>query len=136
MIRKFVFLLAIVAVVSGATIVSQAQPQSLLTRHQRQETPNGRTPLVGHLPSQTMHLQIVLQHRNQAGLDQFLREQQDPNSPNYRKVLTVEQFTELYGPSREDYEAVKSFARAHGLTIVSGSRNRMTGAGARLVGKH
>jgi subtilase family serine protease len=123
--RLTVYLLAIVAIVSGATIVSQAQPRTLLTRHQRAETRAGRTPLVGHLPSQTMHLQLVLQHRNQAGLEQFLREQQDPSSPNFRKTLTVEQFSELYGPSREDYEAVKSFARANGLEIVSGSRNRM-----------
>jgi subtilase family serine protease len=124
-IRKLVFLLAIVAIVSGATIVSQAQPKTLSTRHQRQETLNGRTPLVGHLPSQTMHLQLILQHRNQAGLEQFLKEQHDPSSPNYRKVLTVEQFTELYGPSREDYAAVKNFARQNGLQVISGSPNRM-----------
>jgi subtilase family serine protease len=37
----------------------------------------------------------------------------------------VEQFTEQYGPSRADYEAVKNFARQNGLEILSGSRNRM-----------
>ena len=126
MIRKLVVLLAIVAVVSSVTIVSQAQPQVLLTHHQRAETLAGRTPLVGHLPAnQTMHLQIILQHRNEAGLQQFLKEQADPTSPNYRKTLTVEQFTEQYGPTREDYETVKAFARQNGLTILSGSRNRM-----------
>jgi len=72
-----------------------------------------------------MHLQLILQHRNQAGLEQFLKEQHDPSSPNYRKVLTVEQFTELYGPSREDYAAVKNFARQNGLQVISGSPNRM-----------
>jgi subtilase family serine protease len=119
-------LLTIVAIMLGATLVSQAQPQTLLTRHQRQETLNGRTPLVGRLPAnQTLHIQIILQHRNQAGLEQFLKEQQDPSSPNYRKILTVEQFTEQYGPSRADYEAVKDFAKQNGLEILSGSRNRM-----------
>jgi subtilase family serine protease len=72
-----------------------------------------------------MHVQLILQHRNQAGLDEFLKQQQDHNSPNYRKTLTVDQFTELYGPTREDYEAVKAFARQNGLEVVSGSRNRM-----------
>jgi subtilase family serine protease len=124
--RLSVFVLTIAAIVSGATIASQAQPQSLLTRHVRQETLNGRTPLMGRLSAnQTMHLQIVLQQRNQAGLQQFLREQQDPTSANYHKVLTVEQFTEQYGPSRADYETVKAFVRQNGLEIVSGSRNRM-----------
>jgi len=125
-IRKLLFLFLIVAIVNGAAIVSQAQPKSLLTRHQRPETLAGRPPEIGRLPaSQVMHLQIILQHRNQAGLEQFLREQQDPSSANYRKTLTVEQFTEQYGPSREDYEAVKAFARQNGLTILSGSSNRM-----------
>jgi subtilase family serine protease len=68
---------------------------------------------------------MILQQRNQAELKEFLREQQDPTSPNYRKALTVEQFTEQYGPSRADYETVKNFARQNGLEIVSGSRNRM-----------
>jgi subtilase family serine protease len=124
--RLSVFLFAIVALVSGAAIVAQAQPQTLMTRHQRQETLNGRTPLVGHMSAnQTLHIQIILQQRNQAELKEFLREQQDPTSPNYRKTLTVDQFTEQYGPSRADYEAVKSFARQNGLEILSGSRNRM-----------
>ena len=127
MIRaRSVFLLAIVAMLLSAAIASQAQSQFLPTRHQRQETLNGRTPLVGRLPaSQTLQIQMILQQRNQAELKEFLREQQDPTSPNYRKALTVEQFTEQYGPSRADYETVKNFARQNGLEIVSGSRNRM-----------
>jgi len=123
---RSVFLLAIVAILLSAAIASQAQSQFLPTRHQRQETLNGRTPLVGRLPaSQTLQIQMILQQRNQAELKEFLREQQDPTSPNYRKALTVEQFTEQYGPSRADYETVKNFARQNGLEIVSGSRNRM-----------
>jgi len=120
------FLLTLAVTVSGAAIASQAQPQSLPTRHQRQETLEGRTPLVGRLSAnQTLHIQIILQQRNQAELQEFLRQQQDPTSPNYRKTLTVDQFTEQYGPSRADYETVKNFVRENGLEIVSGSRNRM-----------
>lgn len=123
MIRKLAVLLLTIA---AMTIVSQAQPKSLLTHHQRPETIAGRTPYVGHLPSnQMMHIQVLLQHRNQAGLDQFLKEQQDRTSPNYQKVLTVDQFTEQYGPSREDYETVKAFLQKNGLEVLSGSRNRM-----------
>jgi subtilase family serine protease len=127
MIRRLsVSLLTMVAIMSVTAVISQAQPQSLPTRHQRQETLDGRTPLVGRLPAnQTMRIQIVLQQRNQAELKEFLREQQDPTSPNYRKTLTVDQFTEQYGPSRADYAAVKDFARQNGLEILSGSRNRM-----------
>ena len=49
----------------------------------------------------------------------------DRSSPSYREFLTVEQFTEKFGPSREDYETVKSFAKANGLQVLSVSRNRM-----------
>jgi len=127
MIRRLsTSLLTAVALVLAFSIASLAQPKTLLTHHVRQETLAGRTPMVGRLPSdQVMQIQVMLQHRNQAGLDQFLREQHDPASPNYRKVLTVEQFTELYGPSRADYVAVKNFLRENGFEIVSDSRNRM-----------
>lgn len=126
MIRKLVFLLAIVAIVSGATTVSQAQPQSLVTRHTRDEVARGTVPLVGHLPAtQSMDITFILPHRNQAELEQFLKDLYDPTHPSYRQFLTVEQFTEKYGPTREDYETVKAFAKANGLQILSTSRNRM-----------
>ena len=126
MIRKLVLLLTIVAIVSGATIVSQAQPQAPVTRHTRDVVVSGQAPLAGHLPAnQSMNIVLVLQHRNQAELDQFLKDLYDRSSPSYRQFLTVEQFTEKFGPSREDYETVKSFARANGLQVRATSRNRM-----------
>jgi subtilase family serine protease len=127
MIRRLgVSLLAIVVIVCGATIVSQAQQQSLLTRHVRQVTLNGQAPLVGHLPAtQSMRIVLVLPHRNQAELDNLLKELYDPSSPSFRKFLTVEEFTERFGPSQEDYDSVIRFAKANGLTVVGTSRNRM-----------
>jgi subtilase family serine protease len=125
-IRKLVFMLAIAAIVSGATIASQAQPQSPVTRHTRDEVVKGKVPLVGHLPAnQTMDITFILQHRNESDLQQFLKEVYDPSSSVYRQFLTVDQFTEKYGPSSEDYETVKAFAKANGLKILSTSRNRM-----------
>ena len=63
--------------------------------------------------------------RDQAGLDSFLQELYDPSSPSYRHFLTVEQFTERFGPSQEDYDAVVDFAKANGFTVVGGSRDAM-----------
>ena len=126
MIRRVsVFLLTVVAIVSGAAIVSQAQ-QSLLTRHVRDAVLSKQAPLVGHLPAtQSMRLVLVLPHRNQAGLDDFLKEVYDPSSASYRKFLTVEEFTARFGPSQEDYDSLIQFAKANGLTVVKTSRNRM-----------
>ena len=126
MIRKLLLLLTIVAIVSGATIDSHAQPQAAVTRHTRDVVVSGQAPLAGHLrANQSMNIVLVLQHRNQAELDQFLKDLYDRSSPSYRQFLTVEQFTEKFGPSREDYETVKSFARANGLQVRATSRNRM-----------
>jgi subtilase family serine protease len=124
--RLSLFLLTIAAIVSGANTICQAQPKSLLTRHVVDVTIDGRAPLIGHLPAtQSMRIVLVLPHRNQEGLDNFLKEVYDPNSPSYRHFLTVEEFTERFGPSQEDYDSVIQFAKANGLTVVKTSRNRM-----------
>jgi subtilase family serine protease len=123
--RLAVFFLTIVAA-SGVNIVCQAEQQPLLTRHVREVTLNGQAPSVGRLPAtQSMRLVLVLPLRNQNDLDSFLTELYDPSSPSYRHFLTVEEFTTRFGPTQEDYDAVRSFAEAHGLTVVSTSRNRV-----------
>jgi len=119
-------ILLVSALISGAAVVSQAQQQPLLTRHVRQEILNGQAPLVGRMPAnQSMRLVLVLPHRNEAELTAFLKDLYDPSSPSYRKFLTVEEFTERFGPSQEDYDAVTRFVEASGLTVVGTSRNRM-----------
>jgi subtilase family serine protease len=73
----------------------------------RDVTLNGEAPSVGRLPAtQSMRIDVVLPMRDQAGLDSFLQELYDPPSPSYRHYLTMEQFTEKFGPSQEDYDAV------------------------------
>jgi subtilase family serine protease len=127
MIRRLsIFLLVIVAMVGGANIVCLAQPQFLSTRHVRDMALNGQAPSVGRLPAnQSMRIDVVLSVRDQAGLDSFLQEVYNPSSPNYRQFLTVEQFTEMFGPSQKDYDAVIRFAKANGFTVAGGSRDAM-----------
>ena len=119
-------LLTMVALVSVVSIVCQAQPQLLLTHHVREATLNGQAQFVGPLPAtQPMRLVLVLPLRNQAALDNFLKELYDPSSASYRHFLTVEEFTARFGPSQEDYDAVIRFAETHGFTVVGTSRNRL-----------
>jgi hypothetical protein len=49
----------------------------------------------------------------------------DPSSPNYRKFLTPEQFTEKFGPTKDDYQAVLDYARANGFTVTATHSNRV-----------
>ena len=120
------FLLTVAALIAIVTMNSQAQGQSMLTRHVREVTLNGQALSVGRLPAtQSMHLDVVLSLRNQPELDNFLRQLSDPTSGMYRRFLTVPEFTEKFGPSQRDYDAVVRFAKANGFTVVGGSRDGM-----------
>jgi len=72
-----------------------------------------------------LKLAIGLPLRNQAGLDVFLKQLYDPKSPNYHHYLSVEQFTAAYGPTAADYEALRAFAKANGLTETKTYANRL-----------
>ena len=103
-----------------------AQPQGLLTHHVQPVILNGQAPFVGKLPAnQSMRIDIVLAVRDEAGLDSFLQDVYDPSSPSYHQYLTVEQFTQRFGPSQADYDALVRFASANGLTMTGGSRDAM-----------
>ena len=118
--------LTIVALVPIMNMVSQAQSLPQLTRHVRDAVLSGQAKAVGQLPSdQIMNLDVVLALRDQAGLDLFLKELYDPASPSYRHFLTVAKFTERFGPTQQDYDAVVRFAKANGFAVVGGTRDGM-----------
>jgi subtilase family serine protease len=124
--KSSISFLAAVAIMAGANVVCQAQPQPLLTHHVREVTTNGEAKLLGRLPAtQSMRFDIVLAPRDQAGLESFLQELYNPLSPIYRQYLTPQEFTDMFGPTEENYEALLRFARASGFTVVAGSRDAM-----------
>ena len=127
MVRRIgLILLTIGALISIVTMNTQAQAQSLMTRHVREAVLDGQALSVGRLPAtQTMQLNIVLPLRNQGELDNFLREISYPSSGMYRRFLTVPEFTERFGPTQADYDAVVRFAKANGFTVVGGTRDGM-----------
>ena len=126
--KRSVTLLAIAATALLAVFApaALAQPQGLLTHHVQPVVLNGQAPFVGKLPAnQSMHIDIVLAVRDQAGLDRFLQDVYDQTSASYHQYLTVEQFTQQFGPSQHDYDALVRFASANGLTMTGGSRDAM-----------
>ena len=124
--RLGVALFTFFAVVSIANSVSHAQARPVLTRHVRVETANGQARFVGRLSTgQPMRLVVVLPLHNEEGLQEFLKELYDPASPSYHKYLTVEEFTERFGPTQQDYDNVVHWAETSGFTIAAQSRNRM-----------
>ena len=117
-------MLTSVAIFSVATFVCQAQ--SVMTHHVRDVVRNGSAQATGRLPSnQVLQLNLVLQLRNQAGLQSLLKQLYDPSTPSYRQFLTVPEFTAKFGPTQEDYDAVIRFAKTYGFQVVGGSRDAM-----------
>ncbi|MGA8428957.1 MAG: S53 family peptidase [Candidatus Sulfotelmatobacter sp.] len=109
------------------TLSAQAQQAlQVLHDHVRPAISSGEATPVGVLPSnQRMKLAITLPLRNQAELTSLLDRLYDPTSSDYRQFLTVDQFTEQFGPSAQDYQAVVSFARANGFTVTDTPKNRL-----------
>ena len=99
----------------------------------------GRQFLHGHVPSTVSHLQplgrfpgtnhinlaIGLPLRNKEALANLLQQIYDPASPNFRQFLTPDQFTERFGPTEQDYQAVIDFTKANGLAVTARHGNRV-----------
>ena len=43
----------------------------------------------------------------------------NPASPDYHHYLTPEQFAAMFGPTKQDYQAVIAFAKAHGMSVLT-----------------
>ena len=112
MVRKTgLLLLSVLAILLVATMNSLAQ--DTMTRHTRDVTQTGAVQPVGRLAAnRIMQLDLVLPLRDPQGLDLLLQQLYDPNSVHYRQFLTVPEFTERFGPTQVDYDAVVSFAQS------------------------
>src|SRR5579862_9593462 len=94
------------------------QTLQALHNHDRPVVASGKAAPVGVLPpGQRMNLAIMLPLRNQAELTNLLDRLYDPSSPDYHQFLSVAQFTEAFGPTVADYQAVVDFAKANGFTV-------------------
>jgi len=103
-----------------------AQSQSMPTRHVRKEVISGEAAQLNRLPAnQSLRLDIALPLRNESALDDLLQELYDPQSSSFHQFLSVQEFTERFAPTAEDYAAVVRFAKQHGLTVTGTSPNRM-----------
>ncbi len=71
-------------------------------------------------PSTKMeHLVLHLQASamQEAELEQLIAQQNDPQSPNYHKFLTPQQFAARFGVAPADIERVSAWLQSHGATV-------------------
>ncbi len=116
--------IALLAAISATTAASLAQ--SVLTRHVRDAVTSGEAQYVERMPTtQVLTLDLVLPLSDSAGLKTFLADVYNPKSPNFRHFLTPAEFTERFGPTQQDYDAVVNFAKTYGFEVIGGSRGGM-----------
>ena len=104
-------------VAAGSQVLHGQVPAALARFHLQ---PTGQLSATRNL-----QLSIGLPLRNEAALDDLLRQIYDPASPKFHHYLTPEQFAEQFGPSPQDYQAVIDFAQANGLTVTGTHLNRV-----------
>ena len=104
------------AATGGGAIRAQCIPDAVA---------NGKAAIAGAVDAQQpLRLAIHLPLRNQAELTRLLQDMYDPKSPNFHKYLSVATFTERFGPTVRDYNAVVAWATAKGLTVTATTPNR------------
>lgn len=102
--------------------------------------PRNNVELGGHVPrtqmrdagllgpmdeAEDLDLMFGLPLRNREALEQLIHDIHDPKSPRYGQFLNPTQFTEAYGPSKEDVSAVIEHLRKVGYKVINTSSNRM-----------
>ena len=134
-----------VALLRGLTVVSQAQTADLvrmpvnslnrvpLTGHHPAwaSTPNDAGAVPADLPIERLTLVLARPPQVEQAYTQFLKDQQDPGSPDYHHWLTPAQIGKRFGVSAHDIHAVTVWLQSQNLTVdaVSNSRQRITFSG-------
>ncbi|HVM46618.1 MAG TPA: S53 family peptidase [Candidatus Acidoferrum sp.] len=103
-----------------------AAERQVLHGHVPRAVTNLSLAATGRLPATaTLQLAIGLPFRNSQGLTRFLQDLYTPDSPSFHKYLTPPQFTERFGPTEQDYQALLQFAQTNGLTVTATTSNRL-----------
>ncbi len=115
----------------GAAVVflvttAQIQAQSIITRHLRTEVANGQALYLQPVSAnRVLRVSIALPLRNEVELDDLLQAIYEPNSPLYHQFLSVQEFTDRFGPNAEDYAQVIRFAEQNNLRVTQTFANRL-----------
>jgi subtilase family serine protease len=81
----------------------------------RPELDRGRVP--DSLAQQHILMMLRRSEPQQQALEQFITRQYVPDSPDFHRWLTPQQFGEEFGPAREDIRKVTQWLTQHGFTI-------------------
>jgi subtilase family serine protease len=75
-------------------------------------------------PTQELDLALGLPLRNREKLTLLLAQLYNPRGAQYRQFVSAQEFADAFGPTEEDYAAVRRFAEAHGFKVTKTHPNR------------
>jgi subtilase family serine protease len=114
--------LAVLAIILSSA-PSFAQERHILPTHMA--APRAARAIAPMVASEQLTLALTLTLRNQPQLSTLIEQLYEPTSPNYHHFLTVQQFTDQFGPTPEDYQKAINFAEKYDLTVTNTAPNRL-----------
>jgi hypothetical protein len=81
---------------------------------------------VGQAAATPMTLTVTLNRSDAAGFDRYVTGLYQPGSATYRQFAKPTEVSDRFGPSQDDFDAVKSYFEQQGLKVADVASNRMT----------
>jgi subtilase family serine protease len=85
--------------------------------------PQNVKDLVPDDPAKSIPITVWLKQRNQAALDNLVRQMYDQSSPNYHHWLTLDEYNANFAPSSQEAVMVRDFLVSHGLQVTAMEKN-------------
>ncbi len=89
----------------------------LQATHREAKAENDRGAAADDFPMAHMLLQLRRSPEQEQALKQFLDALHDPNSPNFPRWLTAQEFGEGFGVAQQDLDTVTRWLESHGFTV-------------------
>ena len=125
---RILLALLVVTGVSSTSVFAQSTrlPGAGTVRETPPQVLDGSATLVQHYNSnQMLRLAIGLQPPHPDEERQFLEEIAKKDSPEFHHFLTAEEWSQRFGPSADDEQAVVDWAKSQGLNVTNRFPNRL-----------
>ncbi|HET6726050.1 MAG TPA: S53 family peptidase [Gammaproteobacteria bacterium] len=123
--RRLIIQAAVAAAAGAFCAAAFAAPPSGRVAHNVPPIAAKSHKIGPHSATAVMNIAVGLKLRNTDELQQFLQQVQDPSSAQYHHFLTPEEFTERFGPTQAEADAVVRFLTSHGIHVKGVSPNRL-----------
>lgn len=119
--------LAVVWLLVGTVLASAGEASATPGPKARSVSPRLREgTLLGREAADSQHdIVVSLDLRNRDQLEAFLADVQNPDSPNYGRFLTQEEFNARFAPSTEAEQRVVDYLQANGAVVTDRFSNRL-----------